>query len=151
MSSLLAGGSRQAPTQGAAVGRSSAPPGAAAPGAPPAPASGAPRSNAVTVIAGVGVLLLAMGVGVLIGRAGAARSRRRRTAAGDQRRHCADRRAAGAQPTRRSRAFTSDWPAATSGYTVQLQTLPQPGTQTSAVEAAKTEATARKARSPSAR
>jgi hypothetical protein len=39
--------------------------------APSAPATGAvQRGNTVTVIAGVGVLLLAMGVGVLIGRAG---------------------------------------------------------------------------------
>jgi hypothetical protein len=48
----------------------------APPMVPPPPASTAPDSagrggNAVTVIAGVGVLLLAMGVGVLIGRSSA--------------------------------------------------------------------------------
>jgi hypothetical protein len=48
----------------------------APPMAPPPPASTAPDGtgrggNAVTVIAGVGVLLLAMGVGVLIGRSSA--------------------------------------------------------------------------------
>jgi hypothetical protein len=45
------------------------------PPAPPPPASTAPdsagRGNAVTLLAGVGVLLLAMGVGVLIGRSSA--------------------------------------------------------------------------------
>jgi hypothetical protein len=41
----------------------------ALPGIPGAPPSG--RNNSLALIAGVGVLLLAMGVGVLIGRAGA--------------------------------------------------------------------------------
>jgi hypothetical protein len=63
MSSVLLGG----PPSGV----SPQPP--ASPTAPPsldsATADGARRGNAVTVIAGVGVLLLAMGVGVLIGRA----------------------------------------------------------------------------------
>jgi hypothetical protein len=42
--------------------------------------------------------------------------------------------------------FTGDWPAGTSGYTVQLQTLPQSGTTVSAVEAAKTSAGAKGAK-----
>lgn len=37
--------------------------------------------------------------------------------------------------------FQSDWPAGQKGYTVQLRTLPVDGTQTSAVDAAKSEAT----------
>jgi hypothetical protein len=52
-----------------------APPGAAPPSlpGPPDDSEAAGRGNAVTVIAGVGVLLLAMGIGVLIGRSGAAK------------------------------------------------------------------------------
>jgi hypothetical protein len=62
MSSVLLG---SPPVSGAS--QSGAPP---AP--PPAPAAtdASQRANTVSVIAGVGVLLLAMGVGVLIGRAG---------------------------------------------------------------------------------
>ncbi len=44
-------------------------------------------------------------------------------------------------------SFTGDWPSGTSGYTVQLQTLPQSRTQVSAVEAAKAAATAKGAKS----
>jgi hypothetical protein len=53
----------------------SSPPGlsSSAPGALGAPPSG--RNNSLALLAGVGVLLLAMGVGVLIGRAGAAGSK----------------------------------------------------------------------------
>jgi hypothetical protein len=65
MSSVLLGG----PPSGG-LSQAQAPP-----TAPPPPraatADGAPRGTAVTVIAGVGVLLLAMGVGVLIGRSNA--------------------------------------------------------------------------------
>ncbi len=39
--------------------------------------------------------------------------------------------------------FTSNWPSGTTGYTVQLQTLPSSGTSVAAVEAAKTAATAK--------
>jgi hypothetical protein len=66
---------------GPPLGAASAP--ASAPAGPPAalpPALGGPataqeRGNTVTVIAGVGVLLLAIGVGVLIGRSSAAATR----------------------------------------------------------------------------
>ena len=65
MSSVLLGGPPSAdPSQ------SQSPPAAPAPPASTA-ADSAGRGNAVTVIAGVGVLLLAMGVGVLIGRSSA--------------------------------------------------------------------------------
>jgi len=65
MSSVLLGG-----PQSGGLSQPQAPPAAPAPHGS-ALADGAGRGNAVTVIAGVGVLLLAMGVGVLIGRSSA--------------------------------------------------------------------------------
>jgi hypothetical protein len=118
-------------------------------GAPHTPASAAPsatppqRSSTLTVIAGVGVLLLAMGVGVLIGRSGSSKqspapaqviSVSAPTSTG----------AAGSAPSEAS--FTGDWPSGTSGYTVQLQTLTQSGTTVSAVESAKSAASAKGAK-----
>jgi hypothetical protein len=47
-----------------------APPNGVAPYGTAAPSSTWPRNNVLTLIAGIGVLLLAMGVGVLIGRSG---------------------------------------------------------------------------------
>jgi hypothetical protein len=116
---------------------------------PPAPAApGAERqaswqrNNTLTVIAGVGVLLLAMGVGVLIGRAGGSKP-----AQGAAQVVTVGAPAAGTTtPAAASEAFTSDWPPGTTGYTVQLQTLPQAGTQPSAVEAAKAAASAKGAK-----
>jgi hypothetical protein len=146
MSSVLLGA---APASAQQPARSAAGAGAVPPGFQPRSDSGhpvagsAPRSNAVTVIAGVGVLLLAMGVGVLIGRSGA--SAKPSTAAPPQvivGTTAAGGPAAGAQAT----PFTDDWPAATNGYTVQLQTLPQASTQASAVAAAKAAATAKGAK-----
>lgn len=102
------------------------------------------RNGTLTVIAGVGVLLLAMGVGVLIGRAGApkqsAAPQQVITVAGPSASGSAD------SGTTAETSFTGDWPAGTSGYTVQLQTLPQSGTAVSAVEAAKTSASAKGAK-----
>jgi hypothetical protein len=112
------------------------------PGVPPADAT-AQRSSALTVISGVGVLLLAMGTGVLIGRSGATRtvtvSQPVLTVPG----------AAGATApgVSASEAFSDDWPAGTSGYTVELQTLPQAGTAVSAVQATKARAAAKGAKS----
>ena len=96
------------------------------------------------MIAGVGVLLLAMGVGVLIGRSGDSKQSAA-PAAGDQRQLGAvgGHRHHGVAPKRR---FTGDWPSGTTGYTVQLQTLPQSGTAVSAVEAAKSAASAKGAK-----
>ncbi len=98
------------------------------------------RSTTLTVIAGVGVLLLAMGVGVLIGRAGNSKS-----APAAQVISVASTPSAGASaaPGASEAAFTGSWPAGASGYTVQLQTLPVSGTAVSAVEAAKAAATAK--------
>jgi hypothetical protein len=123
---------------------------AAAPPAPVPAAAGAPaavgapqRNGTLTVIAGVGVLLLAMGVGVLIGRSGSSKQ----PAVPTQVITVAAPTSSGASATSAGEAsFTSSWPSATSGYTVQLQTLPQPGTSVSAVEAAKSAASAKGAK-----
>jgi hypothetical protein len=100
------------------------------------------RNNTLTVIAGVGVLMLAMGVGVLIGRAGGSKP-----AQGAAQVITVGAPAAGATtPAAATESFTGDWPSATTGYTVQLQTLPQTGTQVSAVQAAKAAAGAKGAK-----
>jgi hypothetical protein len=150
MSSALLGGPQ--PTSPSDL---TGPPGPAVgpvpPGAPPppgsrqAPTGGAPRSNAVTVIAGVGVLLLAMGVGVLIGRSGGGSGQTAASAPQVITVGTAPATATGSAATE-SPTFTDDWPAGTKGYTVQLQTLAQASTQTSAVEAAKTAASAKGAK-----
>jgi hypothetical protein len=110
---------------------------AAAPAPQPPPQDTPPRNGAVTLIAGVGVLLLAMGVGVLIGRSGG--SSKPTGAATPQVisvSTTASGTGAGAGGSETA-TFTDDWPAGTNGYTVQLQALPQAGTQIGAVEAAK--------------
>lgn len=124
---------------------------ASAPAVPPTPgaAAGTPsavggpqRNNTLTVIAGVGVLLLAMGVGVLIGRAGASKQ----SAAPAQVITLASPTSVGTGTGSTEASFNSSWQSGTSGYTVQLQTLPQSGTAVSAVEAAKTAASAKGAK-----
>jgi hypothetical protein len=95
------------------------------------------------VIASVGVLLLAMGVGVLIGRSGSptqpvqqpSQTITQTTAA-----------STGVSAGTGEASFHADWPSGTSGYTVQLQALPQAGTAAAAVEAAKNAATSRGAK-----
>jgi len=120
---------------------------AATPPSPPPSPPGIPgrdgagqRNTTLTVIAGVGVLLLAMGVGVLIGRSGAAKQS---TAPPQVITVASAPSSAGAAPVASEAGFTSDWPAGKTGYTVQLQTLPQPGTTLSAVESAKSAASAK--------
>jgi hypothetical protein len=139
MSSVLEGprpGGEQA--QPAPPATPPSPPGSAAPEA------GAPANSTLTVIAGVGVLLLAMGVGVLIGRSTASKP-------GTAAPPVITVNAGGASGPSSGAAgeapFTSSWPSGTKGYTVQRQTLPQSGTAVSAVEAAKTAATAKGAKS----
>jgi hypothetical protein len=148
-------GERRAPT-GSALLAGPTPGGIAQPapaGPPPsgpsatgqlAPAGAGARSgNTVTVIAGVGVLLLAMGVGVLIGRSGSPKQ----SAAPAQVISVGS--ASGAPTSTNASAapaFSDDWPAGTTGYTVQLQTLPQSGTPVSAIEAAKAAASAKGAK-----
>lgn len=137
-SALASGAGSQANGPGATPPAALAPPGAAPPSLPGVPGAGeAPgRGNAVTVIAGVGVLLLAMGIGVLIGRSGASKPS---AAAAPQVITVSSAPAAGTATTA-AEAFTSDWPAGAGGYTVQLQSLPTASTQVSAVQAAKSAA-----------
>jgi uncharacterized protein YegP (UPF0339 family) len=106
-------------------------------GSPSPPEDSAGRSSAVTVIAGVGVLLLAMGVGVLIGRSGASRP-----AAAPAEVITVAPSGAATTPVEQPAAtpFSGDWPAGTNGYTVQLQKLGEAGSAVSAVEAAKSSA-----------
>jgi hypothetical protein len=111
---------------------------------PPAPPSGPSagegwRLNTTALIGGVGVLLLAMGVGVLIGRSGSAKQ----GAAAAQVVTVSSTPATNASS---EPSFSSDWPSGTSGYTVQLQTLPQSSTKVSAVQAAKAAASAKGAK-----
>ncbi len=129
--------------------RHEAPPAVPAGPAPAQPPSSAPPTtgaaqgnNTLTVIAGVGVLLLAMGVGVLIGRAGATKP----STAPPQVITVASPGSSGAGAGASEASFTGDWPSGTSGYTVQLQTLPQSGTTVSAVESAKSAASAKGAK-----
>lgn len=139
-SSVLLGGP---PPQAAAVQPSAphVPPGFAPPGT--ARDGQDRRGNAVTIIAGVGVLLLAMGVGVLIGRSSTSKPSTPLSPVIN----VATAPASTSSPGTTEAAFTSDWPAGKSGYTVELQTLPSSGTQASAVEAAKSAATAKGAKS----
>jgi len=113
-----------------------APPGAAPPSLPGLPEGGeAPgRGNAVTVIAGVGVLLLAMGIGVLIGRSGAAKP------SGAAAAQVITVSTSPTESASASESFAGDWPVGSGGYTVQLQSLPTAGTQVVAVQAAKSAA-----------
>lgn len=134
-SSVLTGGvpsSPQAPL---------VPPGYPQPGKSGAPGDGERRGNAVTIIAGVGVLLLAMGVGVLIGRSSGTKSNAPVTPVINVATAPASSTTAPAEA-----AFVSDWPQGTSGYTVELQALPSAATQLSAVEAAKSAASAKGAK-----
>ncbi|HEX3693190.1 MAG TPA: hypothetical protein VHU13_07590 [Solirubrobacteraceae bacterium] len=108
---------------------------------------GAPHDNRQTlnVIAGVGVLLLAMGVGVLIGRSsnGSAKpaapqvisvaSAPTSTGTGTT--------SSTAEPT-----FSDDWPSGKKGFTVQLEALPQSGAKVTAVQAAKSAASGKGAK-----
>jgi hypothetical protein len=100
----------------------------------------------VSLIAGVGVLLLAMGVGVLIGRAGAptaATAPPEVVSVSTGAPATGSTATSGAVSPSTSTEFSDSWPAARSGYTVQLQTLASAGTQASEVSAAEAAATAK--------
>ncbi len=86
------------------------------------------------------MLLLAIGVGVLIGRSGSGSGR----APAPQVVTVGGTGAAGSSAAEET--FTGDWPAAKKGWTVQLQTLPE-GTKVTAIEAAKTADSAKGAKS----
>jgi hypothetical protein len=110
------------------------------PPTPPATAEAPGRPNqTLSLIAGVGVLLLAMGVGVLIGRAGASSAK---TAPAQVITVGTGAPAAGTSATSGEEAVTDDWPSGTKGYTVQLQTLPV-GSTSAEVTQAKSAATAK--------
>ncbi|MEY2515812.1 MAG: hypothetical protein QOJ89_3170, partial [bacterium] len=85
--------------------------------------------SVAAVLAGLACLLVAMGVGVLIGRGGGEHVAQAPLTVA----------APAAQPVATS--FTSDWPAGTDGWTVALVLLPKATTTTTAVAAAKTAAT----------
>lgn len=114
----------------AALRRPAPPAPAAAPAIPAAaPAARAPLPSQTVLLAGLACLLLAMGVGVLIGRGGETATPAPITVAGT---------AAGATPAAAAgQTFTSDWPADREGWTIALQTLPKASTQPAAVAAAK--------------
>jgi hypothetical protein len=127
---------------GAAVGTAGAP--ASPPPVPPASAVATvaeQRGNTAAVIAGVGVLLLAMGVGVLIGRSNASKP-----AAAQPQVITVGSVAGASAGAAAPESFTDDWPAGTQGYTVQLQALPQAGTTLAQVNAAKAAASAKGAK-----
>lgn len=91
------------------------------------------RSTGFNVALGLGVLLLALGVGVLIGNGGDSAPN---VAATPQVLTVGGAAAGGTANT----AVTSDWPDGQDGWTVQLQTLPATSTNAAAVAAAKTAA-----------
>jgi len=100
---------------------------------------GVTRDPNTAALAGVACLLLALGVGVLIGRAG----RDSQTAPGPP--QVISLGGTGASNVAAT-PVGDDWPAGQSGYTVQLQALPVTATQAGAVDAAKSSATAKGAR-----
>lgn len=149
MSSVLHGGysngaSAAAPAasqptalNGAPAAPATTPPPTLVNGVPATSAAGEPRNPTLNTIAGVGVLLLAMGVGVLIGRSSGGSVKP--AAAAPQVI------SVGSTPTSTNSAaaeptFNDDWPSEKTGFTVQLETLPQTGTKVAAVESAKSSA-----------
>jgi hypothetical protein len=92
-------------------------------------------------LAGLACLLLAVGVGVLIGRSGGEHvSAAPITISGAAAGATSD----GAIPSAAAPvSFRSDWPAGRCGWTVALQTLPKDGTDAAAVARAKTAASSR--------
>jgi hypothetical protein len=91
------------------------------------------------LLAGVGCLLLALLVGVLIGRSGSDDARRRASSP----QVITVPNASAATGATATAAFVSDWPAGKRGFTVQLQTLPKASTDAAKVAAAKHAASAK--------
>jgi hypothetical protein len=143
MSSVL----REASGNGASAGPGGAPPASPPPalvnGVPATPAQADPRNPTLNTIAGVGVLLLAMGVGVLIGRS-AGGSTKPAAAAPQVISVASTPTSTGS--TASEPTFNDDWPSEKTGFTVQLETLPQSGTKVSAVDAAKASASGKGAK-----
>ncbi len=129
MSSVLAGGPPSGPPDA----------GSSPPSSPPGSPGGAraeQRSQTPAVIAGVGVLLLAMGVGVLIGRSSVSKQ----PASPAPVITVDSGGTASTGPTSGEAIFSGSWPAGTNGYTVQLQTLPATGSTVAEVDTAKASA-----------
>jgi hypothetical protein len=112
-----------------------APPGSRPPGGPVGEAQPF-RSSALSLLAGVGVLLLAMGVGVLIGRSGGGSAKSAPPAEVVTVSGTGTSTGAGSEES-----FSDDWATTKKGYTVELEALPQEGTTVAAVEQAKAAAT----------
>ncbi len=110
-------------------------PAAPAPLAPLEPPRESPWRLDAGLLAGVGCLLLALLVGVLIGRSGS--SDDAKTATPQVVTVAGTGAAAGGAAAAAPATFTSDWPSGKKGFTVQLQTLPKSGTDAAAVAAAK--------------
>ncbi len=116
----------------------------AAPPTPPTPPGGAgdpSRNGGLLLLAGIGLLLLAMGIGVLIGRSSA------KSSPGPAQVVTIGSSATAPTSSGEEASFSDDWPSGTKGYTVQLQTLPKSGTTKAAVEQAKSAATGKGASS----
>jgi hypothetical protein len=101
--------------------------------------SAGPWSFDAGLLAGIGCLLLALFVGVLIGRGGGDGEATRATAPQVVTIGSPTPAPSGGAPV----SFTSDWPAGKRGFTVQLQVLPKDGTDAAAVAAAEQAATAK--------
>jgi hypothetical protein len=107
---------------------------------PLAPAESPWRLDA-GLLAGVGCLLLALLVGVLIGHNGAGDDNSKATTPQVVTVAQPTATAGGGAAPSTPVAFKSDWPEGKRGFTVQLQTLPKDGTDAAAVAAAKQAAT----------
>jgi hypothetical protein len=90
-------------------------------------------ANLTTGLAALACLLLAIGVGVLIGRGG-----HEQTAAAPI--TIAGAAAGALSPPAAPASFTSDWPAGKEGWTIALQSLPKSSSDAAVVTAAKTRA-----------
>jgi len=99
----------------------------------------APTPSLTTGLAALACLLLAMGVGVLIGRGGGEQAATPEpiTIAGA----AASASSPGVAPATVPASFTSDWPDGKDGWTIALQSLRKDGTDAAAVAAAKKAAT----------
>lgn len=105
-------------------------PAAAPPSPPPASAAREPRELLIA-LAALACLLLAMVIGVLIGRSGNDDTSTRAVAAAP---------AAATPPAATPAAFTSDWPDGEAGWTIALRVLPKASTTPAAVAAARAQA-----------
>ncbi len=117
---------------GAATSAHGAPPPPPQAPAPAPAAGGSQHTTNAALLAGVGCLLLALLIGVLIGRAG------RDSNGGSPQVVTVGGAAAAGSAT--PAAFKDDWPAGKKGFTVELQALPKDSADAAKVAAAKTAA-----------